>query len=313
MIRLFQTSILLVFCFLALSAFATKKLTTSFTFDLNSQSMSLSNETSMKALVNSVGEGIVEKIDIIGTCPMKSGTHPHYDLTCKRTQVIYSAMTCLLPDEGQYEVQINRLIIGSEENNSNAIEKIEVVMYILESDIDPPAAEIERALFPEEFDILPDTPSRSTFAKATEINVEENNYSYIPSQLKTGSNFNLSNIFFYGNSALYKRDSDESLEELLHFMQNTKARIMLEGHVNGNMGRRYLKKAAKSNPERTAYRNAVDLSLARAESVKRYLVENGIDPSRIICVGKGGKEKIYNKPKNQRENSANRRIEIFIL
>ncbi|MGB0422698.1 MAG: OmpA family protein [Flavobacteriales bacterium] len=275
--------------------------------------MNLSNEASIQALISSIGDGIVEKIDIIGTCSMKPGTHPHYDLTCKRTQTIYAKMTDFLPDEGQYEIQISRLIEKKSSSTDDIFDKVAVIMYILDADVEAPNTAIEEALFPEEFDIIPSVSVGSPIAKAEEINVEENNYSYIPGKLSAGTNFNLSNIFFHGNSALYKDGSKESLEELLHFMNNTNAKIMLEGHVNGNMGKRYLKKAAKSNPERTAYKNATDLSLARAESVKRYLVENGIDPSRIVCIGKGGKEKIYKKPKNQKENSANRRIEIFIL
>jgi flagellar motor protein MotB len=90
-------------------------------------------------------------------------------------------------------------------------------------------------------------------------------------------------------------------------------RIELEGHVNGHMGRRYLKLAAKTNPERKAYKNGKELSLARAETVRDYLVSYGINADRIVCIGKGGTEKRFKRPKNSRENEANRRIEINIL
>lgn len=113
---------------------------------------------------------------------------------------------------------------------------------------------------------------------------------------------------------MYRASSEESLEQLLAFMQYYDSiDIQLEGHVNGRMGNRYMKKSGTNNPEKRAYKNGQELSLARAESIKEYLVEEGIESSRIQCVGKGGTEKIYKRPKNQREHQANRRIEVVIL
>lgn len=310
--RLFQYSILLLFCFAFLDASATRKLTTSIKFDTHSEEINLTNEGSLRALINSAGKDLIEKIDIIGTCTQQTGVEGHYDLTCKRTESVYAEMIGILPDVGQYEVQINHLMHKGIPSTEELVDEVQIVMYLLKRNVEAPSIAIEKALFPEEFDELLEYHG-SPIAKEEIIDVEDNNYTFIPSQVSAGSNFKLKNIFFYGNSALYKKDSNESLAELLHFMTNTDASIMLEGHVNGAKGRRYMKKAAKSNPERTAYKNATDLSLARAKSVKRFLVENGVDPSRVSCAGKGGKERIYKHPNNQKENSANRRIEIFVL
>jgi outer membrane protein OmpA-like peptidoglycan-associated protein len=54
------------------------------------------------------------------------------------------------------------------------------------------------------------------------------------------------------------------------------------------------------------------LSLYRANSIKEYLAEQGIDPSRIQAEGKGLAEPLNNN-RTDADRAKNRRVELLIL
>jgi OOP family OmpA-OmpF porin len=54
------------------------------------------------------------------------------------------------------------------------------------------------------------------------------------------------------------------------------------------------------------------LSLARAESVKRYLVSKGVEPNRIYTEGKGPRQPVADN-KTAQGRQANRRVEIEVV
>lgn len=91
-------------------------------------------------------------------------------------------------------------------------------------------------------------------------------------------------------SADYLNELSEALKENEHL------RIRLTGHTD-NIG------SEKFNQR---------LSLFRANTIKEYLVERGIDPERIETEGKGMAEPL-NENKNDEERAANRRVELTIL
>ena len=169
-----------------------------------------------------------------------------------------------------------------------------VRIYFFDKGNETPIPGIEKVLFPEEFE------------------TEQN--SYIPEDFETNTKFKIENIHFHGNSAMIKEDSEESLETLSRFMlSNPSLEILIEGHVNGKLSKSYLKEAGKSNPEKKVYNSSQHLSLARAETVKQFLVDQGIDESRISVEGKGANEMLFKKPRNKKEQEANRRIEVIIV
>ena len=169
---------------------------------------------------------------------------------------------------------------------------VRLKVYILEKEQNVKGKDPERILFPEEFQ---------------ETGVPEN--------VAMGTRFILGDLRFHGNSAVMKNPDDS--EDLLALIDLLRLRedliIRIEGHVNGNMGGRYLKKAAKTNPEKVAYQNATHLSLARAESIKRHLQAADIDPERLEVDGRGGRNKRFPNPRNAAEEDANRRIEILVV
>lgn len=240
---------------------------------------------------------IVEKIDIVSICGSGDQSFHEMKLSKERSECVLNFLIQHFPDESVYEVTYRNegnLLFNSKYGTDCVI----ITAYFIETDA-PDLAKPEKVLFPEEFG----GQERMNVPVAMSVN----NAGAVES-------YSMSNIYFEGNSSIYKNKSEAALNALLNFMENhPSVHILLEGHVNGKMGRTYLKRAAQSNPERIEYKNAEHLSLARAETVKTFLVNRGIEPSRIECVGKGGKEMIHRHPKNERQNAANRRIEVIVI
>ena len=119
------------------------------------------------------------------------------------------------------------------------------------------------------------------------------------SKVKKGlNNKTLGVIYFKANDIIVVSKSEYVKKKLLKFMKlNTKAKIVLEGHTNGLF------------PS-----TDVDFKLSsdRAEVIKKFLTDNGVDASRIITEGMGSKNEIYPIPETEEEEGFNRRVEIRI-
>lgn len=107
----------------------------------------------------------------------------------------------------------------------------------------------------------------------------------------------LENIFFDTGSAALRTESDIELEKLLKMLkENPKLQVEISGHTDdvGN---------DKSN---------LSLSNARAQSVLDYLLNKGIDKSRLVAKGYGESQpKVKNDSEQNRQ--LNRRIELKVL
>jgi len=116
-------------------------------------------------------------------------------------------------------------------------------------------------------------------------------------KVEIGTKVVLENIFFETNKATLKPESYPQLEQVLKFMNsNPTVRMEISGHTD-NVG------SLKLN---------TNLSQARAESVVRYLVERGIDPSRLDYKGYAFSQPVA--PNDTPEGRAmNRRVEFKIL
>lgn len=114
-----------------------------------------------------------------------------------------------------------------------------------------------------------------------------------------GKQFRIDNIQFIAGTSSFTSESSVKLKRLRDFLAlNANLKIEIQGHVHS--------KAKKSS--------VIDqrLSEKRARRVLRYLVQNGIDRERLTSVGFGNKKPIFEKPKNNREEQANRRVDILI-
>jgi outer membrane protein OmpA-like peptidoglycan-associated protein len=120
------------------------------------------------------------------------------------------------------------------------------------------------------------------------------------SRVRKGDYIEMDGVKFFHNTALLTPGSERELDELLAMMQeNPDYHIRLHGHTNGNESRDIISIGESKDFFTPAVTNAKtfgtakQLSLLRAELVKAYLVEKGIDISRISVKGEGGKQMIF--------------------
>jgi outer membrane protein OmpA-like peptidoglycan-associated protein len=124
-------------------------------------------------------------------------------------------------------------------------------------------------------------------------------------------------VFFYNDAAVMLPESKFELNSLLQMMQENPAyKIRLHGHTNGNYhGKIIVMGETKNFFSLTGSKNtqgsAKDLSQARAEIIKDYLVSNGIEAGRIEVKAWGGKRPIYDK--HSANAKRNVRVEVEIL
>jgi outer membrane protein OmpA-like peptidoglycan-associated protein len=115
--------------------------------------------------------------------------------------------------------------------------------------------------------------------------------------LKKDAVLTLRNVFFETGSARLNDDSRPELDKVAKMLHaNPKAKIELGGHTD-NVG------GAEAN---------LRLSAARAEAVKAYLMQKGVDPERMTTKGYGDTQPVA--PNDTDEGrAANRRTELKIL
>jgi outer membrane protein OmpA-like peptidoglycan-associated protein len=112
-------------------------------------------------------------------------------------------------------------------------------------------------------------------------------------------NMRLDGVQFKEGSADPLPSAYPDLDKLVDFMNaNPSINIEIQGHVNAPNSQ---SKAAQKLSER------------RAKFVYDYLVSKGVQAKRMTYVGYGNTAMIYQNPKNQDEERANRRVEIKII
>ena len=114
-----------------------------------------------------------------------------------------------------------------------------------------------------------------------------------------GKQLEIKGIEFNMGSSEFAPGTEAKLKRLRDFLAlNSEIRIEIQGHVhsvgeNSVSGKR--------------------MSTARAKKVMNFLIENGVDKSRLEAVGYGNEFMKYPEPKFSYEEQANRRVEIKIL
>jgi outer membrane protein OmpA-like peptidoglycan-associated protein len=137
-------------------------------------------------------------------------------------------------------------------------------------------------------------------------------------KMAKGQEFTLSKVTFFNDAAIMTPNSSEQLNVLLETLQdNPTTRIRLNGYTNSN-GRGKIIYAgpsknffalASDRNEKTG--SAKELSAARAQVIKDWLVVQGISEDRIEVAGWGGVKQIYDKDSpNARKNA---RVELEVI
>ncbi|MEM7550753.1 MAG: OmpA family protein [Bacteroidota bacterium] len=137
---------------------------------------------------------------------------------------------------------------------------------------------------------------------------------------RKGDIFTMYKVFFHPDAAVMKSSSSYELNKLLGFLKAKESyHVRLIGHTNGNG----FGKIIRLNEGNTNYFNingdvsegfgsAKKLSEERANTIKDWLVSQGIDESRLESKGLGGKFTLYDKDDLVRAKK-NVRVEVEIL
>jgi len=133
---------------------------------------------------------------------------------------------------------------------------------------------------------------------------------------RAGDYIDFNNVHFFKNTSILRPVSQAELDELVNLLkENPRYKIKIYGFCNGTQDREsytmgtstnFFAMDPKTNKKETI--SSKELSIARAENVKAYLVKQGIDPSRISTKGEGGKVPLY--PESGTMGQYNDRIEI---
>jgi outer membrane protein OmpA-like peptidoglycan-associated protein len=127
----------------------------------------------------------------------------------------------------------------------------------------------------------------------------------------------LFHVYFFNDAAIMLPDSKYELTSLVEMMKEKESyRIKLHGHTNGN----YHGKILELGPEKNFFSmdgavqdigSAKDLSFQRANTIKEYLMMNGIAADRIEIKAWGGKRPLYDT--NSANAKKNVRVEVEVI
>ncbi len=127
----------------------------------------------------------------------------------------------------------------------------------------------------------------------------------------------LYNVYFYNDAAIMLPESRYELNSLLDMMKDTEStKIVLHGHSNGNYHGKILGLGSEKNfftmeGAVQGMGTAKDLSQQRAETIRQYLITNGIAENRIEVKPWGGKRPLYDKHSvNAKKNV---RVEVEVV
>lgn len=128
----------------------------------------------------------------------------------------------------------------------------------------------------------------------------------------------LFNVYFYNDAAIMLPESKYQLTSLLTMMNEDPAyKIRLHGHTNGNASGKIISMGPSQNffaitdDVKDGYGSAKELSGARAEIIKAYLVSQGITEDRIEVKAWGGSRMIHDK--NSTNAKKNIRVDVEVI
>lgn len=138
------------------------------------------------------------------------------------------------------------------------------------------------------------------------------------SRLHRGDIETLYNVYFFNDAAVMLPESKYELNRLLEFMNsNERYKIMLHGHTNGNARGKIVTMGPSKNFFELAQDvvdgsgSAKELSEARAQVIKDWLVSNGIAANRISIKAWGGNRMLHDKNSNNARRNV--RVEVEVL
>lgn len=141
-----------------------------------------------------------------------------------------------------------------------------------------------------------------------------NNVEILLQPYKAGENFVMKSIYFYPNTYALKKEASAELQKLLKLMrENETMRIEIQGHTNGDNRVAKNKAYSKLGEEWNFSGTSKKLSEMRAQTIRQFLLANGIAESRLEAKGYGGKVPVVKDPQNNEEGQMNIRVEVSVL
>jgi len=138
----------------------------------------------------------------------------------------------------------------------------------------------------------------------------------IPS--RKGDYIEFNKVFFLRNTSIFQPQSKDELDGLAQLMkEEPNYKIRIHGHTNGKEDRDVVSMGTSTNYFATEAGNKKEkataklLSEFRAETLRNYLVSQGISADRITTKGEGGNMMIYGQ--NSTLSTYNDRVEIEVL
>jgi len=136
-------------------------------------------------------------------------------------------------------------------------------------------------------------------------------------KMNKGQEITLSKVSFFNDAAIMTPSSTDQLQALVEMLkENPSTRIQLSGHTNSNGRGKIIYIGPSKNffalsgdrIEKTG--SAKELSAARAQVIKDWLITQGIAEDRIEAIGWGGTKPLYDKDSpNARKNA---RVELLV-
>jgi outer membrane protein OmpA-like peptidoglycan-associated protein len=122
------------------------------------------------------------------------------------------------------------------------------------------------------------------------------------SRIQKGDISTLYNVYFFNDAAIMLPESKYQLNSLLEMMQKSPTmKITLHGHTNGGGGGKIIYMGPSKNffaitkDVKNGKGSAKELSGARAETIKEWLISQGVTEDRIDIKGWGGGRMRYDK------------------
>ncbi|MTI40266.1 OmpA family protein [Fulvivirga lutimaris] len=159
------------------------------------------------------------------------------------------------------------------------------------------------------------------FTGATNADIDESeNGPVIKFELvryRKGDIITMYNVFYFKDAAVMQPESKYEVNSLLNMLKENKSmRIKIHGHVNGKHPGQIISvdennyfALTDNNPK--DFGSAKSLSRQRAETIRDYLIEQGINADRMEIKAWGGKRMLHDKHSNKAKQNV--RVEVEIL
>jgi outer membrane protein OmpA-like peptidoglycan-associated protein len=166
--------------------------------------------------------------------------------------------------------------------------------------------------------------SDSTFVSTKNINAIHpdkpfKNLKAVLPKLKEGNKYLLENMNFVGDTSQLIPASVPTMENLYKVMKRNKNLVIqIEGHVNYPSGwpdpnKTFHRSIRYVPPGMNQFQFNQWLSDHRANAVRNYLIERGIDSNRMTTIGYGAAKMLYPNAVTEEEMAKNRRVEIQVI